>query len=317
MRIAVLDDYQSAALTLADWSGLEEKAEITVFRDTLSDLDALAERLEPFEVICAMRERTPFPAALIERLPNLKLLVSTGRRNASIDVAAAKERGITVCGTDSSAHATSELALALLLALSRRLFPQALSMREGGWQVGLGRDLKDAELGIIGLGRLGGRMAELVKPLGMKVSAWSQNLTGERCDELGVTRRESLAELLGQADFVTIHTRPSARTNGLMNEEAFACMKPDGALINTSRASIVEHQALLGWLDANPAASAALDVYEEEPVAPEDPIRRHPQLLLTPHVGYVSRENYTTFYRQTVENIEAWLAGEPKREMDG
>lgn len=317
MRIAVLDDYQGVALDLADWSRLEEKAEIEVFRDTITDEEALVERLEPFEVICAMRERTPLPAALLERLPNLKLIVSTGHRNASIDVAAAKGRGVTVCGTDSSAFATSELALTLLLALSRRLLPQALSVREGGWQVGLGRDLKDAELGIIGLGRLGGRMAELVKPLGMKVSAWSQNLTQERCDELGVTKRESLSALLEEADFVTIHTRPSARTEGLMNAEAFARMKPDAALINTSRASIVERQALLGWLDASPAATAALDVFEEEPLPEDDPIRRHPQLLLTPHVGYVSRENYTTFYRQTVENIEAWLAGEPLREMKG
>lgn len=317
MRIAVLDDYQGVALDLADWSRLEEKAEIEVFRDTITDEEALVERLEPFEVICAMRERTPLPAALLERLPNLKLIVSTGHRNASIDVAAAKGRGVTVCGTDSSAFATSELALTLLLALSRRLLPQALSVREGGWQVGLGRDLKDAELGIIGLGRLGGRMAELVKPLGMKVSAWSQNLTQERCDELGVTKRESLSALLEEADFVTIHTRPSARTEGLMNAEAFARMKPDAALINTSRASIVERQALLGWLDASPAATAALDVFEKEPLPEDDPIRRHPQLLLTPHVGYVSRENYTTFYRQTVENIEAWLAGEPLREMKG
>jgi phosphoglycerate dehydrogenase-like enzyme len=317
MRIAVLDDYQGVALDLADWSRLEEKAEIEVFRDTITDPEALVERLEPFEVICAMRERTPLPAVLLERLPNLKLIVSTGHRNASIDVAAAKGRGVTVCGTDSSAFATSELALTLLLALSRRLLPQALSVREGGWQVGLGRDLKDAELGIIGLGRLGGRMAELVKPLGMKVSAWSQNLTQERCDELGVTKRESLSALLEEADFVTIHTRPSARTEGLMNAEAFARMKPDAALINTSRASIVERQALFAWLDANPAATAALDVFEEEPLPEDDPIRRHPQLLLTPHVGYVSRENYTTFYRQTVENIEAWLAGQPLREMKG
>jgi phosphoglycerate dehydrogenase-like enzyme len=317
MRIAVLDDYQGVALDLADWSRLEEKAEIEVFRDTITDPEALVERLEPFEVICAMRERTPLPAVLLERLPNLKLIVSTGHRNASIDVAAAKGRGVTVCGTDSSAFATSELALTLLLALSRRLLPQALSVREGGWQVGLGRDLKDAELGIIGLGRLGGRMAELVKPLGMKVSAWSQNLTQERCDELGVTKRESLSALLEEADFVTIHTRPSARTEGLMNAEAFARMKPDAALINTSRASIVERQALFAWLDANPAATAALDVFEEEPLPADDPIRRHPQLLLTPHVGYVSRENYTTFYRQTVENIEAWLAGQPLREMKG
>jgi phosphoglycerate dehydrogenase-like enzyme len=317
MRIAVLDDYQGVALDLADWSRLEEKAEIEVFRDTITDPEALVERLEPFEVICAMRERTPLPAVLLERLPNLKLIVSTGHRNASIDVAAAKGRGVTVCGTDSSAFATSELALTLLLALSRRLLPQALSVREGGWQVGLGRDLKDAELGIIGLGRLGGRMAELVKPLGMKVSAWSQNLTQERCDELGVTKRESLSALLEEADFVTIHTRPSARTEGLMNAEAFARMKPDAALINTSRASIVERQALFAWLDANLAATAALDVFEEEPLPEDDPIRRHPQLLLTPHVGYVSRENYTTFYRQTVENIEAWLAGQPLREMKG
>lgn len=316
MRIAVLDDYQQVALELADWSALGPQASVSVFSDTLADEEALAERLRPFEVICAMRERTPFPASLLKRLPNLKLLVSTGHRNASIDVAAAKAQGVTVCGTDSSAHATAELATTLLLALSRRLLPQALSMREGGWQVGLGRDLKGARLGIIGLGRLGSRIARTAQVLEMEVQAWSQNLTAERCAELGVDFCESLPALLESSDFITIHTRLSDRTRGLLNAEAFARMKPDAALINSSRGEIVERQALLDWLARNPEASAALDVYEVEPLPADDPLRGHPQLLLTPHVGYVSRENYRTFYSQTVENIRAWLAGAPIRLMD-
>jgi phosphoglycerate dehydrogenase-like enzyme len=316
MRIAVLDDYQEVSLQLADWSALDPQAKVTVFSDTITGEDALAERLEPFEVICAMRERTPFPATLLRRLPNLKLLVSTGHRNASIDVAAAKAQGVTVCGTDSSAHATAELATTLLLALSRRLLPQALSMREGGWQVGLGRDLKGARLGIIGLGRLGSRIAKTAQVLEMEVQAWSQNLTAERCAEAGVDFCASLPALLESSDFITIHTRLSDRTRGLLNAEAFARMKPDAALINSSRGEIVERQALLDWLARNPEASAALDVYETEPLPADDPLRGHPQLLLTPHVGYVSRENYTTFYTQTVENIRAWLAGKPIRLMD-
>jgi phosphoglycerate dehydrogenase-like enzyme len=316
MKIAVLDDYQQVSLDLADWTALDPKASVTVFTDTITGDDALVERLEPFEVICAMRERTPFPASLLKRLPNLKLLVSTGHRNASIDVAAAKAQGVVVCGTDSSAHATAELATALLLGLSRKLLPQALSLREGGWQVGLGRDLKGARLGIIGLGRLGSRIARTAQVLEMEVQAWSQNLTAERCAEAGVSHCATLGALLESSDFITIHTRLSDRTRGLLDTKAFSRMKPDAALINTSRGEIVEREALLDWLKKNPAASAALDVYATEPLPADDPLRRHPQLLLTPHVGYVSRENYTTFYSQTVENIRAWVVGAPIRLMD-
>jgi phosphoglycerate dehydrogenase-like enzyme len=316
MKIAVLDDYQQVSLDLADWSALDPKASVTVFTDTITGDDPLVERLEPFEVICAMRERTPFPASLLKRLPNLKLLVSTGHRNASIDVAAAKAQGVVVCGTDSSAHATAELATTLLLGLSRKLLPQALSMREGGWQVGLGRDLKGARLGIIGLGRLGSRIARTAQVLEMEVQAWSRNLTAERCAEAGVSHCATLEVLLESSDFITIHTRLSDRTRGLLDARAFSRMKPDAALINTSRGEIVEREALLDWLKKNPAASAALDVYATEPLPADDPLRGHPQLLLTPHAGYVSRENYTTFYSQTVENIRAWIAGEPIRLMD-
>ncbi len=308
MRLAILDDYQRVALEIADWSPLERAVEITVFDRHLGDLDAVAAALRGFEIVCIMRERTPFPAALLERLPDLKLLVTSGGRNDAIDLDAARRRGVVVCGTSSPGHATAELAFALILALARRLVPEANSMREGGWQVGLGRDLKGAVLGIVGLGRLGGQIAGFGKAFGMDVIAWSENLTPARAAEVGA-QRVTKDELFARADFVNIHLRLSTRTQGLVGARELALMKPDACLVNTSRGPIVDEQALIQALEQGRIGGAALDVYEIEPLPADHPLRRVPNLLLTPHIGYVTRETYRVFYGEMVEVVRAFLDG--------
>jgi phosphoglycerate dehydrogenase-like enzyme len=315
MRVAVLDDYQGVALAMADWSRLD--AEVSAFGDTVAR-DALIERLAPFEVVCLMRERTPFPAEVIAALPKLRLIVTTGMRNASIDVAAAAARGIVVCGTESRAPATAQLAMSLILAASRGLMREASSMRDGGWQAGLGRDLHGLTLGVIGLGRLGGQVAALARPFGMEIVAWSANLTDARCAEAGARRLPSLAVLLETADIATIHMVLSDRTRGLIGAAELARMKPDALLVNTSRGPIVDYAALVDALRAGRPGAAAIDVYDEEPLAPDHPLRDRTlidagRLLLTPHIGYVSRQTYALFYSQTVEAIGAWAAGAPIR----
>lgn len=317
MRIAILDDYQGVALTLADWDGLGAE-EVAVFRETLSDPAALAERLARFQVVCLMRERTPFPAELIAALPELRLIVTSGPRNASIDVAAAAARGIPVCGTESRATPTAELALLLMLALSRRLLPEALSLRDGGWQAGLGRDLAGLRLGLVGLGRIGGQVARLAQGLGMTVAAWSQNLSEARCAELGVERAADLPGLLAAADLVSVHLVLSERTRGLIGAAELAAMKPDAALVNTSRGPIVDWRALLEALAAGRPGAAALDVYDQEPLPPGHPLRARAlidqgRLLATPHLGYATRQTLELFYRQSVEAIAAWRDGAPIR----
>ncbi|MEL6769405.1 MAG: D-2-hydroxyacid dehydrogenase family protein [Pseudomonadota bacterium] len=321
MRIAVLDDYQGVALDLADWSELEaEGAEITVFDDTIGG-DALIERLQPFEVVCLMRERTPFPAAVIGALPKLRLIVTTGARNLSIDTAAARARGITVSGTASRGPTTSQFTMALILAATRRILPEGNAMAEGGWQRGLGRDLDGLTLGLIGLGRLGAQVAALARPFGVNLIAWSENLTDERCGEVGGVRRmESLAALMAEADIASIHLLLSDRTRGLIGADALARMKPDALLVNTSRGPIVDWRALLDALHAGRPGMAAVDVYDGEPLPADHPLRDRAlidagRLLLTPHTGYVSEQTYRTFYRETVEAIEAWHAGRPIREL--
>jgi phosphoglycerate dehydrogenase-like enzyme len=315
MRIAVLDDYQGVALSLADWQALG--GTVTVFRDTVGG-DALVERLQPFEVICAMRERTPLPAAVIGALPNLKLIVTTGMRNASIDSAAAAARGVTVCGTASRTTATAHLTMTLILAAMRGLIPEARSMRDGGWQSGLGRDLAGLTLGIVGLGNQGAGVAALAQAFGMTVMAWSQNLTEARCADVGVTKAESLAALLGTADVVSIHLVLSDRTRGLIGAEQMAQMKPDALLVNTSRGPIVDESAVITALRAGRPGMAALDVYGQEPVPADAPLRDTAlidsgRLLLTPHIGYAARQTLETMYLQTVECIAAWNAGSPVR----
>lgn len=315
MKIALLDDYQGVALSCADWQGILPGADITVFHDTITDGDALAARLADFEIIGIMRERTPFPRALLERLPKLKLLVTTGHRNDSVDVAAAREHGITVCGTSSSAHAAAELTWALIMAAARRTDIETQSFRDGGWQVGLGRDLKDATLGVIGLGRLGSAVAGYGKAFGMKVIAWSQNLTAEKAAAAGVTLvgREALFR---EADFVTIHLRLSDRSRRLVNAEMLALMKPDAWIVNSSRGPIIDEAALLAALRENRIGGAALDVFDEEPLPADHPLRRLPNVVATPHVGYVTRESYAVFYRETAENIAAFLAGKPRNVIE-
>jgi len=313
MRLAILDDYQNVSRSLADWSRLPDEVDVTVFNDTVLDEEALAARLAPFEILCVMRERTPVAASLIARLPRLRLIVTTGKRNDSIDVSAAAAQGITVCGTESPGHATAELTMGLVLALARRIVFENRSVREGGWQLGLGRDLRGATLGVIGLGRLGGQVATLAQAFGMRVIAWSTNLTDVRCTELGVGRSPSLGALLADSDFASIHLRLSDRTRGLIGAKELALMKPDAALINASRGPIVDWRALLSALEAGRPGSAALDVFDVEPLPLDHPLRASDRLLLTPHVGYVTRETYQVFYPQTVDAVLAWLEGKPVR----
>ena len=314
MKIALLDDYQGVALSSADWSILPPEAEVTVFRDTLSDQDALVSRLEPFAVIGAMRERTPFPRALLERLPNLKLLITSGMRNAAIDVAAAQDLGITVCGTASPGHATAELTWGLILALARRIVSEHEALRRGAWQQGLGRDLRGATLGVVGLGRLGGQVAGFGKAFGMEVIAWSTNLTAERAAEVGA-EAVSKEDLFRRSDFITIHQRLSARTRGLVDAEAFSWMKADAYLVNTSRGPIVDRDALIAALREGRIAGAAVDVFDQEPLPRRDELRGLENLLATPHIGYVTRETYAVFYRGMAEGIAAFMQGAPVRVM--
>jgi phosphoglycerate dehydrogenase-like enzyme len=315
MKIALLDDYQGVALKCADWPGILPGAEITVFNDTLADPDALVARLEDFEILGIMRERTPFPRTLLARLPKLKLLVTTGHRNASVDVAAARELGITVCGTPSSAQAAAELTWGLLMAAARRLDREMAAFKDGGWQVGLGRDLSGATLGVIGLGRLGSLVAGYGKTFGMRVIAWSQNLTPARAAEAGAEAVDK-ETLFRESDFVTIHVRLSERTEGLVNGEMLGLMKPDAWIVNTSRGPIIERAALLAALKGGKIGGAALDVFDEEPLPAGDELRRLDNVVATPHVGYVSRENYAVMYRVTAENIAAVLAGKPQNVVE-
>jgi phosphoglycerate dehydrogenase-like enzyme len=314
MKIAVLDDFQRVAEGLADWSSV---GQATFFHQPIPP-DALGATLRPFDVVCLMRERTPFPAPLIAALPKLRLIVTTGGRNASIDVAAAAARGVPVCGTASRPNATAQLAVTLILAASRGLFPETQSMRDGGWQRGLGRDLHGLTLGVIGLGRLGAAVAALARPFGMDVVAWSANLTDARCAEAGVRRAESLDALLTEADVATIHLILSERTRGLIGARELGLMKPDALIVNTSRGAILDAAALIPALRAGRPGQAAIDVYDEEPLPADHPLRHTAlidagRLLLTPHIGYVARQTYQTFYHETVEAIAAWRAGAPVR----
>lgn len=315
MKIAILDDYAGVAKDMADWSGL---GEVTAFRDTVTDNKALIERLSPFEVLCVMRERTPLPAAIIDALPNLRLIVTTGARNASIAAAAARARGIDVCSTSSRKTTTSELAMTLILALSRRIVPESASLASGGWQVGLGRDLHGLTLGLIGLGSIGEQMVGLARAFGMDVCAWSQNLTQARCDELGVRRCESLEALMASADVASVHLVLSERSRGLIDERAFAASKPGLVFVNTSRGPIVDSKALIAGLRAGGPAMAGLDVFDAEPLPAEDPVRDEAliaegRLLLTPHLGYATEATWRVFYGETVAAIRAWQAGSPIR----
>ena len=310
--IALLDDYQSVALEMADWSRLQAAHRITVFNEHIKDVDTLAKALAGFEIIGIMRERTPFTRALFEKLPNLKLLITTGMRNASVDMKAAADHNVTVCGTNAGNHATAELAFGLLLSLARHLHTEFRNMREGRWQTTVGNDVRGKTLGLLGLGRLGGEVAKYAKVFGMNTIAWSQNLTTERATEAGVERVEK-ADLFRRADFVSVHLVLSDRSRGLVSAPELALMKPTASIINTSRGPIIDIGALAAALKEKRIAGAALDVYDSEPLAADHPIRSEPRAVLTPHIGYVTEETYRTFYGNMVESIDGWLAGKPVR----
>jgi phosphoglycerate dehydrogenase-like enzyme len=311
-RIALLDDYQNVALAMADWQALPEDAQVEAFSDHLSDQDDLVKRLEPFDVVVAMRERTPFPRSLIERLPNLKLLVTTGARNASIDAAALRERGVVYCGTRSLGTPTAELSWGLIIGLLRRIAEEDRAVRDGKWQTTIGPTLAGATLGCLGLGNLGSQVAKVGLAFGMDVIAWSQNLTQERAETVGA-RLVSKDELFSQSDVVSVHLVLSDRTRGLVGARELSLMKPTASLVNTSRGPIVDESALISALQEQRIAGAALDVFEVEPLPLDHPFRSMPNTLITPHVGYVTLEGYRIFYRDALENILGYLKGAPVR----
>ena len=311
-KVAVLDDYQSVAHDMAHWNSLPEGVSIDVFQDHLSDEDDIATRLAPYDIVVAMRERTPFPRSLLERLPNLRLLVTTGMRNASIDVAAANDHGITVCGTDGVPYATAELTWGLILALLRKIPTEDRATREGRWQVTVGDGLHGKTLGVVGLGRLGSQVATVGAAFGMNLIAWSQNLTSERAAEFGATL-VTKGELLSTSDIVTIHLVLSDRTRGLFGADELSSMKPSAYLVNTSRGPIVDEPALIDALRSGTIAGAGLDVFDIEPLPLDHPLRSLPNTVLTPHLGYVTSETYRVFYGDAIENIQAFLDGNPLR----
>jgi phosphoglycerate dehydrogenase-like enzyme len=316
-RVAVLDDYQDVAHAIADWSSLGPDVETVFFHDYVGDPDQLAARLAPFDAVALMRERTRLDAALIERLPRLKLVLSVGMWNAAIDLDAARQRGIDVCGTTGGdPHATPALAWALVLAVTRGLHREAASVRVGGWQLGLGTDVHGKTLGLLGLGHIGQEVARFGAAFGMRVVAWSQNLTAERASEHGVERVEK-DELFRQADVLSIHLKLGERTRALVGARELALMKPGAYLVNTSRGPIVDEAALIAALAERRLAGAALDVYDQEPLPAGHPFRHLPNVLATPHIGYVSENTYRAAYPQIVENIRAWREGRPANVMNG
>lgn len=316
LRCVVLDDYQNVATDLADWSPLKDTVEVVSLREHLDDEAELAAALATADIVVTLRERVPFPASLLARLPRLKLLIASGMRNTVIDYAAAKAHGVTVCGTASSSTPPVELTWALLLGLARGIIEEANSLRGGGpWQQTVGADLHGRTLGLLGLGKIGSRVAQVGLAFGMRVTAWSQNLTGERAAEVGVQLAPSKEELLADSDFVSVHLALGDRTRGLLGPAELALLKPTAYLINTSRAAIVDQDALLAVLREGRIAGAGIDVFDSEPLPAGHPMRTAPRLLATPHLGYVSRANYTTYYGQAVENIQAYLAGSPLRQL--
>jgi phosphoglycerate dehydrogenase-like enzyme len=305
-KIAVLDDYQNAALESADWSVLRDRADIAVFQDHLADPDAVIERLLPFDVVCVMRERTALPRNVIERLPNLKLIASTGAGNASIDVAAAGDHDIAVIHTGYRSDPTIEFTWALILASARHIVTESNSVRSGGWQQTVGSDLHGKTLGVLGLGRIGSQVARIGSAFGMNLIAWSQNMTTEAAKAAGAAL-VSKDQLFEQADILTIQLVLSSRTRGLVGAAELERMKPTARLINASRGPIVEEQALISALKNKRIAGAAIDVFDIEPLPTDHPFRTLENVLATPHIGYVSQGLYKTFYEDTVSNIHKWL----------
>ncbi len=312
MRLSILDDYQGVALTMADWSPLQGRVEIVVERKPFADEDEAARALAGSEIVAAMRERTPFPRSLVERLPNLKLLNTTGMRNASLDLAALRDRGVVVCGTGGGGLDTAELTWGLILGAARRIAEDHRSMRDGLWQTRIGNRLAGKTLGVLGLGRLGSAVARVGLAFDMKVIAWSPNLTVERAAAVGVERVDKEA-LLRQSDVLSVHMVLSPRSRGLVGRNDIALMKEGAILVNTSRGPIVDVYAVIEALEAGRLGYAAFDVYDREPLPADHPLRRTPNVLLTPHIGYVTEENYRSSYPQIVENVVAFLDGNPVR----
>ena len=316
LQCIVLDDYQQAALGYADWSTLGAQVAVTVLSEHIDDEDALIERLAQADIVVIMRERTPFPAARLRRLPKLRLLITSGLRNASIDLNAARDCNITVCGTSSASEPPAELTWALMLALARHVPQENAALRANGrWQSTVGTDLHGATLGLLGLGKIGKQVARVGQAFGMKVLAWSPNLTHARTLEAGVVLAPSKEALLEASDFVSIHLVLGERSRGLLGAADLARMRRSAFLINTSRAAIVDQDALVQALEHGRIAGAGLDVFDLEPLPADHPFRRLPNVLATPHLGYVSARNYASYFSGAVEDIAAWLAGAPVRTL--
>src|SRR5947209_1010459 len=316
MRLSILDDYQGVALTMADWSPLAGRVEIVVERKPFADEDEAARALAGSEIVAAMRERTPFPRSLVGRLPNLKLLNTTGMRNASFDLAALRDRGVVVCGAEGGGLDTAELTWGLIIGAARRIAEDHQAMREGLWQTRIGNRLEGKTLGVLGLGRLGSAVARVGLAFEMKVIAWSPNLTAEHAAAVGVERVDK-ETLLRQSDVLSVHVVLSPRSRGLVGRNDIALMKKTAILVNTSRGPIVDAYAVIEALEAGRLGYAAFDVYDREPLPADHPLRRTPNVLLTPHIGYVTEENYRSSYPQIVENIVAFLDGNPVRVIQG
>jgi phosphoglycerate dehydrogenase-like enzyme len=312
-RLAILDDYQDVAHGFADWSSLEaDGVTVTSYREPFASQDALVSALAGVTIVIAMRERTAFPREVLEKLPALQLLVTTGMANASIDVEAAAELGMTVCGTPGSPTAAPELTWALLLAIARNIPSEDASLRSGGWQSTVGFELAGRTLGVVGLGKIGRRIAAYGQAFGMEVLAWSQNLADEDAAEAGV-RKVSKADLFRNSDVATLHLRLSPRSEGIVGEPELRLLGPDGVLVNTARGPLVDQDALVRALSEGWIAGAALDVFDHEPLPAGHPLLSAPNTVLSPHLGYVTRESYRQFYGGALEDVKAWLAGSPVR----
>lgn len=315
LRCAILDDYQNVALDLADWGRLGDRIDITVFDKPFTSAEQTAAALQGFQIICAMRERTPFPKALFDALPELKLLITSGARNASIDLDAARAHDVVVCGTAMVGNPTVGVAIGLMLELTRKIGFENARMKAGEpWQITVGEDVGGKTLGVIGLGKLGSQVAAVGRALGMKTIAWSTNLTPEACEKAGATYATK-DELFANADIISIHVVLSERSRGLVSREDLARMKPTAYLINTARGPIVDEAALLEALQQRKIAGAGLDTYSHEPLPLDSPLRKLDNVVITPHLGYVTAENYRRIFSDTIEGIEAWLEGDPVRRM--
>ncbi|TQR21439.1 D-2-hydroxyacid dehydrogenase family protein [Psychrobacillus vulpis] len=317
LRCAILDDYQNVALKMADWSSVMDKVEVKTFHNHFEQEEQLIEAIRDFDIIVIMRERTPFTAGIFEQLPKLKLLVTSGMRNASIDLNAATKHGVVVCGTASMSEPPTELTWALLLNIARQITQENNELRKNGpWQSTVGTDLYGKRLGLLGLGKIGSRMATIAQAFGMEVIAWSQNLTKEQTDKIGVQLAKSKEELLETSDFVSIHLVLSDRTKGMIGTKELQRMKASAYLVNTSRAAIVHQEALIEALQEKWIAGAGIDVFEVEPLSETHPFRTLPNVLATPHIGYVTKDNYSTYYREAVQDIQAFLDGAAIRQIN-